>query len=81
MKTLRKSVASGPEFQVAILQNYISPEKSLKCRKGVGFDDWVCQTQLQAVTELCSSIPMKGLFYFYSCIMVVTLQISIFEVT
>jgi len=39
MKTLRKPEASGPEFKVATLQNYISPERSLK------YITEVCMTQ------------------------------------
>lgn len=56
----RKSVASGPEFQMATLQSYISPEKSLKYRlqQNVGFNDWVCQNPAPS----CDRTVLK-----YSC--------------
>lgn len=57
MKTLRKSLASGPEFQVATLQNYISPEKSpnYRLQKHAGFNDWVCQDPAPS----CDRIVLK----------------------
>lgn len=90
MKTLRKSEAPDPEFKVATVQDYLSPENSLKymVQKYVGLNNWVCQKpawlQFQVVAELFFkkySIPRKGLFYFYSCIIVVTLHISVLEFT
>lgn len=45
MKTLRKSEAPDPEFKVATVQDYLSPENSLKymVQKYVGLNNWVCQ--------------------------------------
>lgn len=55
---LKKFEASGPEFKVATLQNYISPEKRLKyiLKKHVRLNNWVCQKpawlQFQVKVEL-----------------------------